>query len=223
MGRMTYFDWYEVRVGPLRAVTPAEGSDQGPVTPEQHVRIALGISDAVLAGDTRPTLVYFHWPHEDPVNGKVSDTLCDQVLNDETVARWGTLFRCVQVDMAASDERLVKLLEAGSKPSFVAVDKDAKVLARIPALGSCTKMQKALKDAIQKFPDEWKRVQAEVARQETWMAEAKALLKQDKDAEALALIDKVRYSRIRIGPLFDKAQNDGMEVGQRVERESAKK
>ena len=220
--RVTYFNWIQSKVGAIRAVTPKDGEKAEEVTPQQHVRECLGIPSAVINGDTRPTLVYFHWPHDDSPSGKLSDDLCDKTLNDENVARWGTLFRCVQVDMSASDERLMTILEAGAKPSFVAVDKDAKVVARIPALGSTSKMEKALKEAFQKFPDAWKKVQEEIDRQAKWMDEAKALCKADKDVEALKLIDKVRFSRIRVGPLFDKAQADGQELGQQIDRDKTK-
>lgn len=223
MPRLTFFDWVEAKIDAIRATTPADGeTGPAPLTPKEHVRRALGMDVAEASGDVRPTLVYFHWPHEDPVNGKTSDTLCQKVLNDEAVARWGLLYRCVQVDMASSDPKLTALLGAGDKPSLVAVTKDAEVVARVAALGSSTKMQKALEAALQKFPEASKKLKADLSAQEKDLAQAKLLVKADKPSEAKPLLDKVRYSNLRVGEAFDVAMRIGMDVDAWVEREAKK-
>lgn len=223
MPRLTFFDWTEATLDPLRVLTSSDG---GPapeaLTPKEHVRRALGIDVADASGDLRPTLVYFHWPHDDPLCGKTSDTLCRKTLNAEGVARWGLLFRCVQVDMAASDPKLTALLGAGKQPSFVVVDKDASVVARIAAVPSSSKMEKALESALQKLPDAWKRLQGALAEQEKALALAKAKVKADKAAEAKPLLDPIRYSEIRVGPHFDAAMALAREVEARMDRDQLK-
>ncbi|MHC5009734.1 MAG: hypothetical protein ACYTG6_02160 [Planctomycetota bacterium] len=216
---MTYFQWVEASIDALRAVTPAEGEDAEPLTPERHVIQSLGIDRARARGDLRPTLVYFHWPHEDARNGKLSDTLCGRVLDEEHVARWGLLFRCVQVDMADSDERLVSILEAGRRPSFVVVNERAEVIVRIPPVTSSRKFQRALEKALRAFPDAWERLQKALEQQADDMAEARRLLRRDEKEAALELIDRVRFSDVRVGPLFEKARVEGMKLAQEIERE----
>src|SRR5207247_7038612 len=145
------FEWLESKIDRIKVVTSDDGKS-GPVDPVEHIKHCLAMDDAALQGDVRPTLVYFHWPHEDPVAGKASEKLCTKVLDDEAVARWGQLFRCVQVDMSCSDPNLVALLEAGDQPSLVVVDADAKVIARVAAAATPVKMAKALEDAHAKIP-----------------------------------------------------------------------
>ena len=223
MARITYFTWIETKIDAQRVVTAGEdGKKVETLTPQEHIRRALEIPEAIQAGDARPTLVYFHWPHDGTANGKLSDTLCDRALVDEMTARWGLLFRGVQLDMAKSDPKFLALLEVGDKPSFVIVDVDAKVIAHIPPLISSAKLQKALEDAAGKIPDVAARVKDALAAQAKAMAEAKALLKADKLDEALLKINEVRFSDVRVGPLFDKAQQDGLDIQARITREAEK-
>lgn len=137
-------------------------------------------------------------------------------------ARWGMLFRGVQLDMAKSDPKLLALLEAGDKPSFVIVDADAKVVARIPPVATSAKLQKALEEAAGRLPDVTARVKEALEQQAKAMAEAKTLLKADKLTEALAKIDEVRFSQVRVGPFFDKAQQDGLDLQARISRDATK-
>ena len=223
IARMTYFSWLETKVGAQHALTV--GDDGKPVenlTPTEHIQRCLEIPDAILAGDVRPTLVYFHWPHDTTANGKLSDTLCDKTLVDEVAARWGMLFRCVQIDMATSDKRLMELLEAGDHPSFVVVDKDAKVISRIAALPSSAKFAKALEESALKIDEVAKLVKEAIEKQAKAMAEAKVLVKADKLQEALDKVNEVRNSRVRVGPLFDKAQQDGEDINGRIDRARTK-
>ena len=220
---MTYFTWIETKVGAQRVVTSGDdGTPAESLTPTEHVRRCLEIPTAILMGDHRPTLVYFHWPHDATANGRLSDTLCDKTLVDETAARWGLLYRCVQIDMSDSDKRLLEILEAGDRPSFVIVDADAKVIAHIPPLESSARLAKALEEASAKIPEVAKLLKDTLARQAKAMADAKVLAKADKYVEALAKVDEVRYSEVRVGPLFDKAQQDGFDLADRIDRQHAK-
>ena len=137
-------------------------------------------------------------------------------------ARWGLLFRGVQLDLATSDPKFLALLEAGDKPSFVIVDADAKVIAHIPAVTTSQKLQKALEEAVAGLPDVTARVKEALEKQAKAMAAAKALIKADKLAQALVQLDLVRYSDVRVGPYFDKAQQDGLDVQARIDREAGK-
>ncbi len=209
-----------MKVGALRAVTPADGSAPAAApTPREHVRQSLGMDVAEKAGDQRPTLVYFHWPHEDPVNGKTVDLLCKKVLNSEQVARWGRLYRCVQVDMSSSDPKLTSLLGAGDKPSFVVVDDNALVGARIPALPTASKMEKALEAALRRFVPAWKKLEEDLADQDKDMALAKKFLKADRPKDALPLLDRIRYGDVRVGDQFDAAHALAKELEARLARE----
>jgi hypothetical protein len=220
--RMTWFEWYEAKVGPQRAVTPKDGETLKELTPLEHVRACLRMDEAETAADKRPTLVYFHFPHEHPVHGEATKNMCSKVLDDETAARWGHLFRCVQVDMAASDARLVQLLGADGKPGIVVLDEKTQVVARIPPLVSATKMHKALKEAIQKFPERWKGVQKDVADQTKTLAEAKRALKADDLTDALAHVDRIRTSDVRIGEAYEEALFLGFDLEQRIARAKEK-
>lgn len=219
--RLTWFDWMESKVVLKRDVTPSDGVGGAPakeMTPIDHVRYALGFDGAIESKDVRPTLVYFHWPHEDVANGKVVECLCGKVLDDEATARWGMLFRCVQVDMTASDTRLVALLGAGSKPSFAVVDGAAEVVARIPAVGSAVKMQKALEAALEKFPEQAKKAKDALAEQDKTLAQARAAAKADRLEESKGLYDSLRAATVRVGPQYDRALIEGSEVEARIAR-----
>lgn len=223
---MTWFDWIEAKVDRLRATTAADPSTAGAdgqaakaLTPEEHVRHCLGMDEAAQRADARPTLVYFHWPHEDPVDGKRFATLCLKVLDDEGCARWGRLFRCVQVDMSSSDPRMLALLGAGEKPVFAVYGAEAtKPLLSIPAQPSPAKMAKALEDALGRIPSAKQALDAALAAHAKSMAEAKALAKQDRLEEALAAYDRVRRSDVRVTPLFDKAAIEAAALEERIAR-----
>jgi hypothetical protein len=218
--RMTWFDWKDAKVGKLRATTSGDEASK-PVTTLDHVRHCLGIDEAEKAGDRRPTLVFFHWPHEDgqkDAQAKGSAELCQRVLNDEASARWALLFRCVQVDMSASDPELVTALGAGDQPSFVVCGSDTKAVAKIPALGSASKWVKAAQDAFGKFPEAKKSLERTLAEQTKALEKARAAMKADKLEEALAAYDSVRNSDVRVGPQFDRACVDAFELEQKIRR-----
>ena len=218
---MTWFDWYEAKVDRIRETTSSvDGAEKKtPETPLEHVRRCLGSVEAEAIGDARPVLVFFHWPHEDPVNGKVVESLCCHALDDEETARWGLLFRCVQVDMSSSDPKYVALIGAKDKPEFaVFVKGAAEPVARIPALQHASKLSKALKDALAKAPDAQKELDRALAEQDKALLEAKAAMKADKLDDAKAAYDRIRISKVRVGPQFNRALVEGTDVDQRIER-----
>lgn len=219
--RLTWFEWYEAKVGPQRTVTPADGAAPRELTPLEHVRACLRMDEAQADGDERPTLVYFHWPHEHPLHGALVKDMCAKALEGESAARWGRLFRCVQVDMAASDARLVELLGGEGKPGLVVLDAQTQVVARVAATSSSAKLEKGLKDAIQKFPERWKRIQADVADQAKRLEAAKRMAKDDRLAEALSELQRINMSNVRIGEAYDEAATLLPALTERLAREQA--
>lgn len=220
--RITHFEWKEVQIGPVQVITPAPGEKAEPMTPEKHLAKVLEFDQAKSRGDKRPTLVYFHWPHEDPKHGKLSETLCSLALNDEITARWGKLFRCIQVDMGNSEMDLAKQIGATNKPSFAALDADLKVVTKIAGLKSSTKLCKAIKAAFEKFPDAKKRLKERLKQHKKWLAEAKKLEKAKEYQEAVDLVDKVRFGDVRVGPDYDKALSWGQALSLKAERAAEK-
>lgn len=217
--RITFFEWTEATIGPFTAVTPRDGETvTGPKTPREHVRAALGFDEAAKRQDDRPTLVYFHWPHDDAQHGKLTTAVCTRVMNDEQSARWGRLFRCVQVDMSATEAKYAEMVGAGKGPSIVALDGDLEVLARIPAVKSSTKLSKALEKAFGKFPAYRKKIGRLLAQQAKWLDRARKLEKQGELEEALELVDKIRFGSLRVGPEYDKAYAYGLRLAQKVEQ-----
>jgi len=211
-----------VKIDRIRATTAGDDGKGGePVrTPLEHVRHALGLDDAK---DARPALVYFHWPHQDPKQGKTTETLCGRVLDDEDSARWGMLFRCVQVDMAKSDEKLVELLGPGDKPSFALVAQDGTIVARIPACQTALKFQKAMKEALPKFPEYAKSVEKSLASLDASLEKARATVKAGELAEAKPLYDQLRWTKVRVGPQYDLAVKEGWDLDQRLEAQKRAK
>src|SRR5438067_8042679 len=82
--RITWFEWTDSKIDRIKVVTSDDGKAAA-LSPAEHIKHCLGIDEAVASNDVRPTLVYFHWPHEDPLAGKATEHLCTKVLDDETV------------------------------------------------------------------------------------------------------------------------------------------
>ncbi|MDJ0521738.1 MAG: hypothetical protein QNJ90_06645 [Planctomycetota bacterium] len=222
--RLTYFKWTEVAIGKIQAVTPKEGeAPRGPVTAEEHLRKLLGFEAAKLSGDKRPLLVYFHYPHDHPKHGKLSTAVCSRTLDDEQAARWSKMFRCVQIDMGATETQYADMIGHKGMPLFVALDPDLKVVAEIPVTKSGAKLKKALEGAFKKFPKAVKQMKKDIAQHKKWMAQAKALEKKDEFDKAVELVDKIRFGDVRISPYFDKAQAYGQRLALKAEREGLKR
>lgn len=221
MPRLTHFEWTEVAIGPIRTITPTDGEAAEPMTPKAHIRAALGLRDARPGGDTRPTLVYFHWPHDDPKHGKLTTTLCTRILDDEQAARWGRLFRCIQIDMSRTDAAFAEQIGCKGKPGFAAIDAGLTVRASFVGPKSSSKLAKAIEKAFGKFRDHKKALRRELKRQEELLDEARALEKAKRFDEAVAAIDKVRFGDVRVGPHWEKAVKYGQLLAQKAERASA--
>ncbi len=219
MPRMTWFQWTEVSIGRIQAVTPAEGEQAAkPITDQDHLKKVLQYDMAKARGDKRPVLVYFHWPHDHKVHGKLSTTVCSRTLDDELAARWSQLFRCVQVDMGTTLKKYADLIGNTGQPLFVALDDELKVVDSLPVTKSGSKLRKALEGTFKKFPAAVKQLKKTTAEQRKLIAEAKKLEKLKRLDDAVAAIDKVRFSKVRVTKEWAKAQAYGMMLAQKAER-----
>jgi len=224
MPRLTYFTWTEATIGKIQAITPKEGEKtRGPITAEEHVRKALGFDQAARGKDVRPVLVYFHYPHDNPRWGKLMTSICSRTLNDEQAARWSKMFRCVQIDMGATETKYADMIGSKGEPLFVALDEHLKVKAEIPVTKSGSKLRKALEAAFKKFPAATKKLKKDIAAHKKWMAEAKRLEKKDEFEEAVEVIDQIRFGNVRVSPYFEKAVMYGQVLAQKAERAAAEK
>jgi hypothetical protein len=220
MPRLTYFQWTEVAIGKIQAVTPKEGeAPVGPITDADHIKRILRIPDAESAKDQRPLLIYFHWPHDDATHGKLSLTICSKVLNDEGAARWSQLFRCVQVDMGNTEIPYAEMIGSEGKPAFVALGNDLEVKARIDATKSGSKLRKALEKAFYKFPGAKKKLKATLAEHRKMLAKAEKLEKADEYEDALELVDEIRFGNVRVADDWDRTYQYGMALALKAERE----
>jgi hypothetical protein len=219
MPRLTFFKWDEVKLGKIQVVTPKEGEpDPGVITPELHIKKALGFNAAARKNDERPVLVYFHYPHDDKAHGKLSTTICSRTLDDETAARWSLLFRCVQIDMGETETEYAELIGSTGKPGFVALDEDLKVVATLDPSKSASKLRKSLEKAFQKFPAARKELKQLLKEQGQWMDEAKRLEKAKEYEDALELVDKIRFGNVRVGSDWAKAYAYGMLLARKAEK-----
>lgn len=220
MPRLTYFEWTEVRIARIQAVTPAEGEEaEEPISDKDHLRSVLGFDTAKSRGDKRPVLVYFHWPHDHKVHGKLSTTVCGRTLDDEMAARWSQLFRCVQVDMGNSLEKYTKMIGDKGAPHFVALNDELEVIAEIEVTKSGSKLRKALEKAHKQFPAAVKALKQAEREHKRAMAEAKKLAKQDKYDEAVKVIDRVRFGKVRVTKTWEKAYAYGMTLARKAEQQ----
>ena len=223
MPRLTYFKWTEAVIGKIQAVTPKEGEEApGVITDEQHIKKALGYDRAALAKDKRPVLIYFHWPHEHKQHGKLTETICTKVLNDEHAARWSKLFRCVQIDMGQTETKFSEMIGDVGKPAFVTLDDELEVVSRIEATKSGSKLRKAMEAAFNKFPAARKELKKRLAQQKKDLAKAKKLEKAKEYEEAMELVDAIRFGELRVGKDWDKAYAYGMKLALKVEQEMEK-
>jgi len=224
MPRLTFFQWTEACIGKIQAITPKAGeARRGPITAEEHMRKALGFDDAAQKKDTRPVLVYFHYPHDSARWGKLMTSICSRTLDDEQAARWSKMFRCVQLDMGATEKKYAEMIGSRGEPRFVALDQDMKVKAEIPLAKSGSKVKKALEAAFKKLPAATKKLKKDIANHKKWMAEAKRLEKKKEFEEAVEVIDQIRFGNVRVSPYFEKAVMYGQVLAQKAERAAAEK
>ena len=214
--RYTECTWTHVGLQKPKVVT---GTDAAPVVSlVTHIRRELGFVAAGLARDTRPVLLYFHWPHAHEKHGKEVTKICTRVLEDEQVARWSKLFRCVRVEMEKSDLELAKRVGATKGPSLVVLNTDMKVVQRLEQVRSSPKLVKALKAAHASFPEAQKRLKGEVAAQQQLLATAQRLFDMGSEKHAREFLDRVRKSEVRVDPVYDEA----LELGKRLDTRAAR-
>jgi hypothetical protein len=172
---------------------------------DEHLRGLL----EVHALDPRPALLYFHYDHEGDAAksplGKASRRQCN-VLDDEQVARWSYLYRCLEVDVVGSEAALLERFGAGKGPSFAVVDGGLEVVARSEALGDSKQMAAFLRTTLAgKLPAYWAEVEGQLAVQREALAEARRLEKQRRYRDALEQYELVSRSQLRVGDFWDTA------------------
>lgn len=188
------------------------------VTEDEHFRSLF----KCRPGDDRPILVYFHWAHDGPEvspEGKESARQCP-VLKDEMVERWAVLFRLFEVDVDPSDRKVAERFGLGKGASFSILDADLRVVARSEDLENVRAATEYFRKTLPaKLPEYWERIESEIAGQERTAAEARKLAKKDKLAEAIALLDKVRRSDVRIAESWEPAYRELRQLEEKLERE----
>lgn len=212
-GRLTRITWWEADLGKIRVVTPRDGEkQQSPEASEDdEVRKAFKMS----AWDPKPTLLYFHYEHEDPNVGKATERQC-KLLDDETVARWSALFHCVEVDMNHSDIERLARFGAGETPSFAVVNQDLEVVAKSDAVGNSKQAAAFLRRTVQEgFPEYWKQVEAQIAEHRKLIAEAGQLSRKKETRKAYDTLQIVLFSGIRISSEWEKA----LELSEKIAKE----
>ena len=129
--RRTEHRWSYVALTAPKVVTGK--ADEQPLTKRKHLESLLGHAKAREAGDARPVLLYFHWPHQDPKHGKRTTDTCTRVLAEEQTARWALFFRPLRIEMEQSDLALAEELGALDGPGFAVLAPDLTVRARFEA------------------------------------------------------------------------------------------
>jgi hypothetical protein len=188
------------------------------ITEEEHFRSLF----KCRSGDTRPILVYFHFAHdgaEVTEEGKESAKQCP-VLKEEPVERWAVLFRLFEVDADPSDRKVAEKFGLGKGASFALLDAALNVVARSEDLPNARAATEWFRKTLPaKFPDTWKSIEAEIAEQERLAAEARKLVKKDKLAEAIALLDPVRRSDVRIADSWEPTYRELRMLEEKLARE----
>ena len=180
--------------------TPADGGKDAGKPAEKPAEPAQVIRGLELPrGGEKPILVYFHWPHEDGDRGKRVVKFCGGPLDDEAFVRVTPLFHCIEVNTRDSEEKLVDEAKVRVTPTLALCRPDGSVVWRTEDTGISGKaLAETLKKTLRtRFPDEWKKVEEEVAAQKKAMAEAKALLAANKTEEATGLLNTVVDSDVR--------------------------
>ena len=177
----------------------ADKQEKAKVAPdaEEPALVIRGLS--VPRDGDKPLLVYFHWPHEDGDKGKRVVKFCGGPLDDEAFVRVTPLFRCIEVNTRDSEERLVDEAKVRVTPTLAVCRPDGSVVWRTEDTGLSGKaLAETLKKQIRtRFPEDWKKVEAEVAAQKKSVAEARALLASGKTEEALIALNGIVDSDVR--------------------------
>lgn len=209
--------WQEVQLQPAAAITPKEGEKAGKTGDEQ-----LAETLRIHRMDPRPTLLYFHHEHEDiekpDAAGRATKKLCE-MLADDAFTRWGLLIKCVEVNVAKSDAKLIQRLGAGEGPSFAILDHKLEVVAKSGAFATPKLAGIFVRDAVTtSFPNYWKELNRRIEEQRKVVAEARALVKEKKLEDALTRFDSVIFSDVRVGDFFDDICREADTVAVAIEK-----
>lgn len=176
-----------------------------PRTKREHLADLLGYAEARKAGDKRPVLLYFHWPHGDPTHGKRTTETCTRVLEQETAARWALFFRPIRIEMEQSEVTLARELGAGDGPSFAVLAPDMSVRARFVAPRSTAKLVKQWRAILEQRPEFASQLESRIAAQKKQLDAAKVLAKEGRTKHALWMVKRIRDSDVRVDPVWDQA------------------
>lgn len=215
--------WDEAALPALAAVTPAANAGEKTDTPEDLLRRAL----KVTTWTPSLTLLYFHTPHEglekSKLVGAAGATLkqCKSFSN-EKVARWLSLFHCVEVDMGRSDAQTAERLGYKEGVMFSFVDQELNVIATSKSLPESEALAGFLKNTLRseacaKF---WTPVQSTIDEQKKALAEARDLMKKEKYKEALDRYRSIIDSGVRVADFFDDAAKESVKAQRKAEQQS---
>lgn len=214
--RHTWINWLQANLEKAKVVTPKEGETVEQLTDEQRMRKAFQIPE----WDDRPTLLYFHYPHETEEqaateSGLAAKKQCKE-LDDEDAARWSTLVHCVEVDMSSSHRKLLEKYGAGDAPSFALLTHELTIVATTPATDT-KGFVKFLKSSLPQVKEYWEHVQDRIDRQKDKIAEAKKLAKKDRE-KALVRYREVLDDGVRIVKTWDTAASEVARLEQQIQR-----
>jgi hypothetical protein len=205
-------------------VLPALAASTGPESGaglDDQLRGLLKVSDM----DPKPALLYFHFPHEEKekdkvsAEGRVSKKQCGNLVDDE-VARWCSLFKCYEVDMAKSDRGAADRLGAGAGTSYAVIDGKLQVAAKSGPLANSRATVQFLRETLQaSCPVYWDGLQKRVEEQKVVLEEARKLAARKDWGPALEKYDLIRLSDLRIGDFFDDAVSEAAKVEAKVQQQ----
>jgi hypothetical protein len=203
----------------MAAITPTDG---------EKVKTADDVlRDTLFIGpfDTKPTLLYFHTPHEDidksDLKGAALVTMRQcRALQGEQTSRWLSLYRCVEIDMAKSDLKTAERL--GWKEGVIVsiVDKDLKVLGSTKPLAESEAVVAFLKGTMKSAPCGrfWGIVQTRIDEQKKRLDEARALAEKKKTEEALDAYREVLASDVRVADFYGDAEKEFAKLARKAEQ-----
>jgi len=201
-----------------KAITLKDGEEAETVSETERIRRAFGMTE----WDPRPTLLYFHFPHEDDgqkrlVAGKETLKQCRE-LDDGKVARWSNLMNGVEVDVTDSAKELIKRFGVEDKPCFAIIDRDLNVIATSKAT-SRKNFIAFVKKALPKFEAYWQTIEERLTDQKQSLEEARAFVKKKDLRRALNRYQDVRTSDLRIADFWDDARKEADKLEKKIHEE----
>ncbi len=222
----------------LRTATPAPAAGGDAAKPEGEAATAAATTEEKTErryvrglkyprGETRPMLVYFHWPHDDGARGKEIVRYCSGPLEDGEFGRISWLFHCVEVNTRDSTARLVEEAGIKSTPTIAVCRADGEIVWKTEDRGmSGGSLASALAAVLKKdFPDDWAATEREQERQKEALKEADGLLRKGSLDDGIGVLRGIVESNVRIGKSWESAVKalQVAEAKQKREQEQAKK